>query len=72
MKSSLSDTQTFLKYVCRNAPANFIAFCDACPSCTTDWTCLIFGYEAAVSLLQAMIFAVLATVYFRLSGEAGH
>lgn len=33
---------------------------------------LIFGYEAAVSLLQAMIFAVLATVYFRLSGEAGH
>lgn len=32
----------------------------------------IFAYESAISLLQAMIFATLATVYFRLAGDSGH
>lgn len=36
------------------------------------WPIVIFAYETAISLLQAMIFAVLATVYFRLAWESNH
>ncbi len=31
---------------------------------------VVFGYEACISLLQALIFAILSTVYFRLAWEA--
>lgn len=36
------------------------------------WPIVVFAYEFAVSLLQAFIFALLTTIYFKLAADAHH